>query len=99
MLKDKEREEIEAELKRYAKAIVRYSAEFSVDPWLVAALVYTQSECEPSIDSSYGTGLTLINLGMHARHVKDGVYWFAIRDGNGWVRRSAMRVALTATGT
>lgn len=77
----------QAELKRYAKAIVRYSAEFSVDPWLVAALVYTQSECEPSIDSSYGTGLTLINLGMHARHVRDGVYSFAIRDGNGWVRR------------
>ncbi len=76
-----------AALRRYAKAIVRYSAEFSVDPWLVAALVYTQSECKAGVDGSYGTGLTLINRGMHASHVKNGTYRFAVRDGSGWARR------------
>ena len=52
------------QLERYAEAIVRYSLEFDVDPWLLAALGYAQSDCNADIDNSYGTGLTLINRGM-----------------------------------
>lgn len=77
----------EAELLRYASAIVRYSAEFSVDPWLLAALVYTQSECNADAASTYGVGLTLINRRMHARHVQDGVYRFGVWGDRGWTRR------------
>ncbi len=76
------------EIDRYAKAIVRYSLEFSVDPWLLAALVYTQSNCSPGIDTSYGTGLTLINEGMHSRNIQGGVYRFGVRTGRGWARRT-----------
>jgi hypothetical protein len=47
-------------LQVYAAAIVRYSLEFDVDPWLLAALVYAQSGCDAEVDNSYGTGLTLI---------------------------------------
>jgi murein DD-endopeptidase MepM/ murein hydrolase activator NlpD len=72
------------ELERYAKAIVRYGAEFEVDPWLIAALVYAQSECDPDLDNSYGTGLTLINRGMHERNLRNGVYRFAEWKRNGW---------------
>lgn len=80
---DLEREDLD----RYARAVVRYSAEFSVDPWLLAALVYTQSECDASASSSYGTGLTLLNAGMHARHIHDGVYRYGVRTSEGWSRR------------
>ena len=75
------------ELERYAKAVVRYSSEFDVDPWLLAALVYTQSDCSPDIDNSYGTGLTLINEGMHERNVRSGVYQFGVWTDRGWVRK------------
>jgi hypothetical protein len=74
-------------LERYADAIVRFGAEFSVDPWLIAALVYTQSGCRADVDNSYGTGLTLINRGMHARNIRDGVYHFGVWSRDGWVRR------------
>ena len=77
----------QSELEEYAKSIVRYSAEFSVDPWLVAALVYAQSSCRNDADNSYGTGLTLINRGMHARNIQDGVYQFGVWGRSGWTRR------------
>jgi murein DD-endopeptidase MepM/ murein hydrolase activator NlpD len=75
-----------ADLDRYAEAIIRYSSEFSVDPWLVAALVYTQSECVTGIDNTYGTGLTLINYGMHASNIRAGVYHFGAWTRDGWSR-------------
>lgn len=74
------------QLERFAEAIVRFSAEFSVDPWLVAALVYTQSSCRADVDNSYGTGLTLINWGMHARNIRAGVYHFGVSGRDGWTR-------------
>lgn len=75
-------------LELYSEAIVRYASEFAVDPWLLAALVYTQSDCSHDIDNSYGTGLTLLNLGMHARHIDDGLYRFGIREPSGWAREA-----------
>ncbi len=76
-----------ADLDTYADAIVRYSAEFSVDPWLIAALVYTQSSCRADVDNSYGTGLTLINRGMHSRNIHRGVYHFGVWGDHGWTRK------------
>jgi len=75
------------QLRRYAIAIVRYGRQFSVDPWLLAALVYTQGNCSTEIDNGYGTGLTLINVGMHERHIRGGHYHYAVRTGRGWTRR------------
>lgn len=76
------------ELEGYAKAIIRYGLEFSVDPWLLAALVYTQSKCSPGVDTSYGTGLTLINIGMHSRNIQSGVYRFGVWTERGWAPRT-----------
>jgi murein DD-endopeptidase MepM/ murein hydrolase activator NlpD len=75
------------ELERYAEAIVRYSLEFDVDPWLLAALVYAQSGCNAEINNSYGTGLTLINRGMHEGNLHDGVYRFGVWTDEGWTRK------------
>jgi len=76
------------DLERYASAIVRYGAEFGVDPWLLAALVYTQADCRADVDNSYGTGLTLINVGMHERNIRSGVYQYGVRTKAGWARRT-----------
>lgn len=75
------------DLATYAEAIVQYSREFEVDPWLMAALVYTQSACATQLNSSYGTGLTLINVGMHRHHVRRGVYRFGVYTRSGWQRK------------
>jgi murein DD-endopeptidase MepM/ murein hydrolase activator NlpD len=75
------------QLERYAEAIVRYSLEFNVDPWLLAALVYAQSDCTADLDNSYGTGLTLINRGMHAGNIHDGTYRFGVWTQEGWTRK------------
>ena len=75
------------QLERYAQAIVRYSLEFDVDPWLLAALVYAQSGCDAGIDNSYGTGLTLINRGMHESNIHSGVYRFGVWTDRGWTRK------------
>jgi murein DD-endopeptidase MepM/ murein hydrolase activator NlpD len=75
------------DLAAYTQAIVRYSEEFSVDPWMLAALVYTQSNCSHEINNSYGAGLTLINRGMHAGNIQDGVYRFGVWTDQGWTRK------------
>lgn len=75
------------ELAGYAGAIVRYSQEFAVDPWTLAALVYTQSNCREDVDGSYGTGLTLINWGMHEGNIRGGIYRFGVWTDHGWTRR------------
>ncbi len=76
-----------SDLATYAQAIVRYSEEFSVDPWMLAALVYTQSNCEHEVNNSYGGGLTLINRGMHAANIRGGVYRFGVWTDQGWTRK------------
>lgn len=76
-----------SELATYAEVIVRYSQEFSVDPWMLAALVYTQSNCRHELDNSYGAGLTLINEGMHAARIRNGVYRYGVWTDQGWTRR------------
>lgn len=75
------------ELQEFAEAIVRYGREFAVDPWLLAALVYTQSNCGREVSSSYGTGLTLINQGMHEANIRGGVYRFGVWTKKGWTRK------------
>lgn len=75
------------DLERYAGAIVRYGQEFAVDPWLLAALVYTQSNCDEQASNSYGAGLTLINQGMHAANTRNGVYRFGVWTDQGWTRK------------
>jgi murein DD-endopeptidase MepM/ murein hydrolase activator NlpD len=76
-----------AQLKTYANAIVRYSLEFDVDPWLLAAVVYAQSGCDAEVDNSYGTGLTLINRGMHEGSIRGGAYRFGVWSPQGWTRK------------
>lgn len=75
------------DLTMWAEAIVRHSRAFEVDPWLIAALVYTQSSCSIKPNSSYGTGLTLINVGMHRQHVRRGMYRFGVYSRKGWERK------------
>lgn len=74
---------------RVARAALSAAHAHGVDPFTLAALAYHQSGCAPRSHDSYGLGLTRINLGMHAAHVRDGLYHYRqpLR-GGGFARAS-----------
>lgn len=74
---------------RYADWILRYSAEFGEDPFLVGALVYTRTlgSCRPDHTGPGGVGLTEIDRDVHAPFVRRGVYTYHVREGDRWVTR------------
>lgn len=70
-------------VERIARATLAAANAHRVDPFLLGALAYHQSGCEPRSHDSYGLGLTRINLGMHAAHIRDGQYHYRKRLPNG----------------
>ena len=74
---------------RYADFILRSSAEFGEDPFLVGALIYTRTlgSCRPDHTGPGGVGLTEIDRDLHAPFVRGGVYRFQVREGGQWVPR------------
>jgi hypothetical protein len=79
------------EVAELARRVLRAAAEYGVDPLLLAALAYHQSGCDPELRSSYGVGLTQINVGMHQRFVRAGRYAYHTLDpGHGWRPRSLL---------
>ena len=59
---------------RVARAALDAASSQGVDPFLLAALAFHQSRCEPSSRDSYGIGLCRVNVGMHAAHIRDDGY-------------------------
>ena len=66
-----------------ASAVLSSSREFGTDPFLLAALVFQASRCEPQVADSYGVGLTRINPPMYASGLFDGEYHFGQPNGHG----------------
>jgi len=72
---------------RYARWILESCAEFGVDPFLLAALIYRQSRCLPRERDSYGMGLAMINLRMHSGYIKRRRYRYWVFSGGAWKQR------------
>lgn len=82
-------------LRGYRNSILDAASKYSVDPFLLAALVYDQSRCWPMTyqrDQARGLfGLTRLPVDMHAPHVRKGKYTYFIWNDNEWqVRELAM---------
>ena len=75
-------------LEKYTNWILAESERFDEDPFLLGALVHDRSECRPKTpDDSELYGLTRIDVGMHAPHIRGGEYrYFRMEDGV-WVGR------------
>ncbi|MCB9555899.1 MAG: M23 family metallopeptidase, partial [Deltaproteobacteria bacterium] len=81
-------EPLRVRIERLARAILRYSHQFGVDPFLMGAIVFAQSRCRVRRSSRYGVGLTAINWRMFARHVRAGRYpYWAMHEGR-WTLRT-----------
>lgn len=73
-------------VQRIALAALSAARTFDIDPFVLSALTYHQSACDPNVQDSYGIGLTRINLGMHAAHVlSDGYHYRAPVPEGGFV--------------
>ncbi|MCK5797705.1 MAG: M23 family metallopeptidase [Deltaproteobacteria bacterium] len=71
--------------KRYAGWIARYARHFDVDPFVLGALMRSQSGCaEGTPKRALGAGLLRLRYAIHAPFLHDGSYHYWIRDGRAW---------------
>lgn len=82
----------EAPIARLAREIVRSAADFDVDPFLLAALIYQQSRCDPRAGGAYGIGLARINPGMFARGMRPNGYRYGIPNGRDGFAAAELRL-------
>ena len=75
---------------RWAQWTIDYAREFSVDPFLLGALVYRQSRCLPDAEDADGPGLglTQIHREMYAEELRGGALRYRVREGERWVERT-----------
>jgi murein DD-endopeptidase MepM/ murein hydrolase activator NlpD len=64
------------------------AAEAEVDPYLLAALVYRASRCNPKLTTPFGIGLLQIQPGMVAANIRAGKLVYQVRQGEAWVEKT-----------
>ncbi|MBX3271245.1 MAG: M23 family metallopeptidase [Sandaracinaceae bacterium] len=75
---------------RYARYVLESAATFTVDPFLLAALIYREGRCRYDAENGErgsGVGLTLIDPRMYAENVRRGRLSYRVREGGRWVER------------
>jgi hypothetical protein len=73
---------------QYAHWILEACQQFSVDPFLLASLVFQESRCgSQKPDATKAVGLVGIDAGMHAPFLHDGRYSYWVKEGREWVPR------------
>lgn len=76
---------------RWAEWMIRYGAEFEIDPFLIAALVYRESRCIPETepqDDPPGYGLTRIPHQMYQGAITRGQIRYHVATEGEWAERS-----------
>lgn len=79
-------------LETYTKTILDASRSVSEDPFLLAALMYSQSGCRPKTPEkeTQRYGLTRIDINMHAPHIRSGEYRFFLKQNGAWHPQSLL---------
>ena len=67
--------------------ILEAAGEFSVDPFLLAALTYRMSRCTPDLEALGGRGLTLAAPNFFRGHLRDGVYRYHTKRGERFIEK------------
>jgi len=71
-----------------ADGVREAAAEASVDPFLLAALVYRASRCNPRLRTSFGIGLLQIQPRMYAANVRVSQLVYQVREGEAWAEKT-----------
>lgn len=64
------------------------ASEAQVDPFLLGALAYRASRCNPQVTTPFGIGLLQLQPGMYAGNVRGGKLVYQVRKDDGWEERS-----------
>ena len=64
------------------------AAEAGVDPFLLGALVYRASRCDPRLTTSFGVGLLQIQPGMYRANVQGSTLVYQVRQGEAWAEKT-----------
>jgi len=73
---------------RVADGVREAAAEAGVDPFLLGALVYRASRCNPNLQTAFGVGLLQIQPRMYAGNVRGGKLSYQVRQGETWVEKT-----------
>jgi hypothetical protein len=74
--------------RRIADEILLVAGEAGVEPFMLAALVYRESRCVPTLVTPFGTGLLQIQPGMIQGNLRGGSLRYQVREGDRWTERS-----------
>ena len=72
---------------RYAGWMIDYATRFGEDPFVLAALTYRLSRCDPKANKVQGIGLTAIQSRMYRGNVRGRKLRYGFEDGTHWVQR------------
>jgi hypothetical protein len=75
-------------LGRIADEVLDAASTVGVDPFLLAALVYRESRCVPTLVTSFGVGLLQIQTGMIQGNVRGASLRYQVREAGGWKERT-----------
>ena len=75
-------------LRRIAGETFTAATEAGVDPFLLGALVYRQSRCVPTLETSFGVGLLQIQEGMLLGNVRGASLHYQVREDGRWQERT-----------
>jgi murein DD-endopeptidase MepM/ murein hydrolase activator NlpD len=64
------------------------AGEAQIDPFLLGALVYRASRCNPQIATPFGIGLLQLQPAMYAGNVRGGKLVYQVRENESWQDRS-----------
>ena len=64
------------------------AAQAGVDPFLLGALVYRASRCNPRLQTSFGVGLLQIQPPMYATNVHGSTLAYRVQQGEAWVEKT-----------
>ena len=71
-----------------ADGVREAAAEAEVDPFLLGALVYRASRCNPRLQTPFGVGLLQIQPRMVAANAHGGKLVYQVRQGEAWVEKT-----------
>lgn len=73
-------------IEKYSDLILKYSRDIKIDPFLLASLIYDQSDCRPYPYKRYRErelyGLSHFPLKMHKNQIKKNIYTYYLKSGD-----------------
>jgi hypothetical protein len=64
------------------------AVEADVDPFLLGALVYRASRCNPLLQTAFGVGLLQLQPSMYAANVRGSTLVYRVREGDAWAEKT-----------